>query len=615
MSDNKQKIDLAEDIDATKARFDAERDKRLRDDATSQYAVLNEEMKIDPWMSVKERAPVKDHVTYTFLGGGWAGLIMAAELAKKGIEDIRIIDRAGDVGGVWYWNRYPGLMCDSTALVYLPLLEETGHMPTKKYAYQPEILEHAQRIAKLYKLYDHSLFHTEITEARWSDDDKVWHISTNRGDEFTSKYFGMGTGFLSTPKVPGIPGVETFKGKAFHSARWDYDFTGGSPEDDNLSGLAGKRVGIIGTGASTIQLTDAVSKSAAETFVFQRTPSAVHVRGNGPTDKEEFDSFSSTPGWQKAAHKEFVRGFAGLFAQPYIMSPVYENLKFGFDKDPFLAIASGVRNTIMSVPPAEQNPETIGAALEKLDLDAVSYVHEHTSNIVDDPETAEKLKPWYRPMCKRPTWNDYYLQSYNRPNTHLVDTDGQGVKEITENGIVANGKEYPLDCIIYASGYDFQRTSLKALNFDVIGKGGRTLNEYWQDGLRTLHGSHVNGFPNMFLVQLAQGGDFPANIPTCWTEIAERTAIVVDYMEQNGIDCVMADQAYEEAWVDLIASAEPVPDLRDCTPGLLSHEGSTDPKLAALQGYPEGARTFYALMSTWQNSGEFEGLCFEGMSS
>jgi cyclohexanone monooxygenase len=230
---------------------------------------------------------------------------------------------------------------------------------------------------------------------------------------------------------------------------------------------------------------------------------------------------------------------------------------------------------------------------------------------VEDQETADKLKPWYRPMCKRPTWNDYYPQSYNRPNTHLVDTDGKGVTEITEKGLIANGKEYELDCIIFASGYDFERTSIKSLNFDVIGKDGEKLEDHWKDGLRTLHGSHVNGFPNLFLVQLAQGGDFPANIPTCWTEIAERTAFIVDHMEQNNIASVMADADYEKAWTDLISSAQPVPDLRDCTPGLLSHEGSTDPKLAALQGYPEGARSFYALMSTWQDSGDFEGLSYE----
>lgn len=304
------------DADTVLRRFAEEREKRLRPEGFGQYLGLTQDMDRDPWTQRQAREPVADHVTFTFVGGGWAGLLTGAELAKRGIHDVRIIDRAGDFGGVWYWNRYPGVMCDSPAALYLPLLEETGHMPSMKYAFQPEILEHCQRIGRQFGLYDKALFHTSVERAEWDEAARLWRITTDRGDSFTSTYLSLGLGFFSTPKLPGISGIETFKGKAFHAARWDYEYTGGSPADPRLDKLADKRVAVIGTGATAIQCIGPVSETAKELYVFQRTPSAVSPRGNGPVDEAWFRSIA-TPGWQKRYNDAYVRDWTGLWGQPF----------------------------------------------------------------------------------------------------------------------------------------------------------------------------------------------------------------------------------------------------------------------------------------------------------
>lgn len=593
------------DADEVLRRFAEEREKRLRPEGFGQYLRLTEDMDRDPWTERQERPPVADHVTFTFVGGGWAGLLTGAELAKRGIHDVRIIDRAGDFGGVWYWNRYPGVMCDSPAALYLPLLEETGHTPSMKYAFQPEILEHCQRIGRHFGLYDKALFHTSVERAEWDEAARLWRITTDRGDSFTSTYLSLGLGFFSTPKLPGIPGIETFKGKAFHAARWDYDYTGGSPADPRLDKLTDKRVAVIGTGATAIQCIGPVSETAKELYVFQRTPSAVSPRGNGPVDEAWFRSIA-TPGWQKRYHDAYVRDWTGLWGQPFSLEPSLDPLD-----DDFAKFAARLRSVILSVPAEIRNPVTVKAALDKASVEIVSEVHEYIRGMVSDPDTAEKLLPWYRPLCKRPTFNDDYLHAYNRPGTQLVDTDGKGVEAITETAVIANGTEHPVDCIIYASGFEFAKDPLRALKFEVLGVDGVDLRSHWAQGVRSLHGLHTRGFPNMFTVQLAQGADFAANVPTGWQDAGETIALIVDHMLQHGLTRVEVEEADELAWSQQIAATPPMPDTRDCTPGLLTFEGGTDPRIALLSGVPEGPRGFFAMMAGWKWSGDFAGLEFQ----
>jgi len=332
---------------------------------------------------------------------------------------VRIIEKGGDFGGTWYWNRYPGAQCDTASFVYMPLLEETGHMPTEKYAHAPEILEHCQRIGKQFELYANALFHTEVTDLEWDAGRSRWIIRTNRGDEFTAQFLGMGTGPLHVPKLPGIPGIESFRGHSFHTSRWDYDYTGGDPNGAPMEKLADKRVAIIGTGATAVQCVPHLARACQELYVFQRTPSSVDVRDNRPTDPEWFAEIA-TPGWQQRWLENFTANqTGGIVADDLVM-------------DGWTDLARRVREKIMSLPAEEFTPEGMLAAYEDSDFEKMEEIRNRVDSIVEDPETAQALKAWYRQLCKRPCFHDEYLDAYNEPGTHLVDTDGSSLLQVEE---------------------------------------------------------------------------------------------------------------------------------------------------------------------------------------
>ena len=253
------------DPDALRQKYQLERDKRIRQDGNAQYVELAGAFAAyleDPYTDPVDRPPMTDDVRVAIIGGGFAGLITGARLTEAGIDDFRIIEKGGDFGGTWYWNRYPGAQCDVESYVYLPLLEETSYVPSEKYVRAPEILEHCHRIARHFKLYERSCLSTEVTAIEWDDARLRWTITTNRGDRLSAQFLVMGNGPLHRPKLPGIPGIETFEGHSFHTSRWDYAYTGGD-SNGGLDGLADKRVGIIGTGATAVQVIPHVAASAA----------------------------------------------------------------------------------------------------------------------------------------------------------------------------------------------------------------------------------------------------------------------------------------------------------------------------------------------------------------
>ncbi|MEV4898933.1 NAD(P)/FAD-dependent oxidoreductase, partial [Nonomuraea sp. NPDC055795] len=300
------------DKHALRARYRQERDKRLRPDGNDQYLRLTGRFASyadDPYTPRAPREPKDDHVTVAFVGGGFAGLVTGARLKEAGVADVRIVEKGGDFGGTWYWNRYPGAQCDTASFVYMPLLEELGHMPTEKYAHAPEILEHCRRIGKHYGLYDNALFHTEVTGLEWDDERALWTVTTDRGDRFTARFVAMGVGPLHVPKLPGIPGIDSFAGHSFHTSRWDYGYTGGDPAGAPMDRLAGKRVAVIGTGATAVQCVPHLARACAELYVFQRTPSSVDVRDNRPTDPEWFAGIA-TPGWQRRWLENFTHSYS-----------------------------------------------------------------------------------------------------------------------------------------------------------------------------------------------------------------------------------------------------------------------------------------------------------------
>ena len=530
------------DKDALKARYRQERDKRLRPDGNAQYQRLTGRFAhyaVDPYLPVEPRDPITDDVTVAIIGGGFAGLLSGARLAEAGVTSARIIDKGGDFGGTWYWNRYPGAQCDTASMVYMPLLEETGHMPTEKYAHGPEILEHCQRIGKHFGLYDGALFHTEVTGLEWDEARARWVVRTDRGDEFTAQFLSMGTGPLHVPKLPGVPGIDEFEGHAFHTSRWDYSYTGGDPTGAPMTGLADKRVAVIGTGATAVQCVPRLAHHAGELFVFQRTPSSVDVRGNHPIDPEWFAGIA-TPGWQQRWLENFTMNQTGALVEEDLVM------------DGWTELARRILHRIASLEGPVDLPR-IMEAVEDADFEKMEQIRARCDEVVEAPETAQKLKAWYRQLCKRPCFHDEYLQAYNNPNVHLVDTDGKGVERITPTGVVVSGVEHEVDCIIFASGFEVGTPFTERAGYDPVGRGGRRLSQYWADGMRTLHGMHVHGFPNLFITQLGHGANLVSNVPHNFTETSRAVAAVVRHAVEGGHRVVEVTEDAEQAWMELIS--------------------------------------------------------------
>ncbi len=598
MSTTNDELDLA----TIRAKYDEEREKRLRAEGNEQYVEPVGRFAHyleDPYVEVVEREPLFDEVTVAFIGGGFAGLVTGAKLKQAGIDDVRIIEKGGDFGGTWYWNRYPGAQCDTASFIYLPLLEETGHMPSEKYTHAPEILEHCRRIGRNFDLYENACLSTEVTDLEWDEHRSRWIIRTNRGDEMRAKYVAMGTGPLHRPKLPGIPGIERFEGQSFHTSRWDYDYTGGSPAGDPMVNLADKRVGIIGTGATAVQCVPPLARDAGELFVFQRTPSSIDVRNNVPTDPDWFATLE--PGWQDEWLMNFTTLQTGGFADEDLVM------------DGWTDISQRIRDKVLEHPENGFGPEAMLAAYHASDDEKMAEIRARVDAIVKDPKTAEALKPWFRQLCKRPCFHDQYLDAYNVPTAHLVHTDGKGVEEITETGVVVNGEHFELDLLIYASGFEVGTEFTRRAGFDMTGRNGEKLSEHWADGMMSLHGIHVHGFPNAFVVGPSQGANLISNVPHNLTEAGKTIGAIIGHAEAIGAREVEVDAAAEAAWVAKLEAggrtfgADPT-----CTPGYYNNEGQDAGRAGLLNrlGYPEGPVAYFEYIDRWRTSGDFEGLDF-----
>lgn len=590
------------DRDALRAKYRQERDKRLRADGNEQYVQPTgrfANLLEDPYVARVERDPVLEDVEVVFIGGGFAGLTTGARLKAAGVDDVRIIETGGDFGGAWYWNRYPGAMCDTAAMIYLPLLEETGHMPSHKYTPAGEIFEHARRIGKQFGLYDGALFSTEVTSLDWHDGSSRWIVRTNRGDVLRARFVAMGTGPLNRPKLPGIPGIESFGGHAFHTSRWDYDYTGGDPNGAPLDGLRDKRVGIVGTGATAVQCIPHLARSAQELFVFQRTPSSIDVRNNHEIDPDWFATLE--PGWQQQWLMNFTTLQTGGFADEDLV------------KDGWTDIAQRIRDRIVAAMSngEEFTPETMVRAFEDSDDEKMEEIRARVDTIVGDATTAAALKPWYRQLCKRPCFHDEYLQAYNEPGAHLVDTDGKGVTRIDETGAWVGDVHYELDCLIFASGFEVGTEYARRAGFETTGRDGVTLTERWAEGMQSLHGIHVHGFPNLFIVGPSQGANLISNITHNLTEAGTTIAAIVAHAVEVGATEVEVTADAEREWVAMLESntmsflGNP-----DCTPGYYNNEGKPVGRRERLNmsGYPQGPVAYFQYIERWRSSGEFTGL-------
>ena len=594
--------DLGFDPEALRARYREERDKRLRADGNAQYADMTGKFAHfldDPYIETPiDRAPVTDEIEVVVIGGGFGGLLAGARLREAGIEDVRLIEKGGEVGGTWYWNRYPGAACDIESYVYLPLLEETGFMPARKYAVGPEIRAYSRRIAERYDLLKDALLQTEVTDLAWDEDARRWTVSTDRGDALRARYVIMANGPLHRPKLPGIPGIETFEGHSFHTSRWDYDYTGGDATGD-LTGLADKRVGIIGTGATAVQVVPHLAASAKELYVFQRTPSSIDVRGDRPTDQEWVGNLE--PGWHRHRMENFNTLVSGGWADEDLVADGWTDIIRSLGIVARLKAAKGDASAAL-------NDDLVQLA----DFKKMEAVRARVDEVVEDDATADALKPWYNQFCKRPCFHDDYLPAFNGENVHLVDTGGKGVERITPGGVVVDGREYPLDCLIFATGFEVGTNSSRRWGYHLRGIGGRTLEEKWSSGGRTLHGMTIAGFPNCFLFSQVQSG-FTANYPHALSEQASHAAHIIAEVNARGATRVEPTTQAEQAWTDEILAA--VLDrrkfLEECTPGYYNGEGQLSPLAASFSPYGKGSTAFFAMLSAWRAAGDLAGLTVE----
>ena len=615
--------------DELRQKYRLERDKRVRVDGNDQYLEVKGDFSYfveDPYI---DEEISRDSLEKTFhtviIGGGFGGVLSGARLREQGIDDFRIIEKGGDFGGTWYWNRYPGASCDIESYIYFPLLEETSFIPKRKYTDAAETLDYFKVLSDKFSLKENALFQTEVNEVKWISDEKLWFIKTNRKDSIKARYVIHANGFLNRPKLPAMKGINDYQGHTFHTSRWDYAYTGGN-SNGNLNNLRDKKVAIIGTGATAVQCVPHLAAGAKKLYVFQRTPSSIDERNNSNTDIDWFNSQKS--GWQKERKENFEGFLTGNFTDKDLVNDgwteIFRTILGGLIKNgpsklvllswvltaPFyknfykVGLRTYIRNKFMNF----VTREDINKKVEIVDFQKMEKVRARADALVNDPKTAESLKPYYRQLCKRPCFHDEYLQAFNNDNVELIDTDGQGVKELSAEGIIHDGKEYKVDCIIFASGFEVGTDYSRRCGYQVSGIDGITLSEKWKDGLATFHGIHSKGFPNSFFYGPGQG-PMTANFTHSLDEQSAHVAYILKQLDKKNMKYVEASEEAESDWINtIISKARNMQSFQEaCTPGYYNNEGkpNTNP---ANNTYGGGALEYFKLLKDWRKNNKLQGL-------
>ncbi len=583
------------DREALRRKYLEERDRRLREDGADQYILpgaASGKFGVyveDPYAKGElTRDAVVKEVDVLMVGGGFGGLLMGTHLRELDIDEFLIVDNGADFGGTWYWNRYPGVACDIESYIYMPMLERLGKMATLRYASGPEILRHCQDIAEHFRLYPKALFHTKVTEMRWDQARKRWRVTTDRADKITARFVAVSTGPLNQPKLPGVPGLEVFKGRAFHTSRWDYDYTGGDAHG-GLTKLSDKRVGIIGTGSTALQCIPHLGQWAKRLHVFQRTPSSIQPRDNRPTDPEWVKGLK--PGWQAQRAGNFTSIISGVHVDEDMVQDGWtRTFRLLFDN-------AGV--------PAEK----LADVMETNDLRKMEQIRRAIDEVVEDKQTADALKPYYGLMCKRLGFSDDYLQTFNRPNTTLVDTRGNGVERITENGVIVDGKDYELDCLIFATGFEWLTEHKVGSGFEIYGRNGLPQSKAWEEGVLSLYGIHSRDYPNRFAICNSQQPQ-TANFVHMLDVVTAHLAHLIRHCLDKAIDTVEPTQQAQDAWVDLVVKMNESRQayFQNCTPGYYNHEGEFSLKTARNGSYIGSFPDFATMLEQQRQARSYEGL-------
>jgi cation diffusion facilitator CzcD-associated flavoprotein CzcO len=600
------------DIPSMREKYRQERDRRMHSAGQKQYVRpvgdFEESYEADPHMPVVPREPVSRDIDAVILGGGISGVLAGVELRKAGVSDLCNIDLAGDFGGVWYWNRYPGIQCDNDAYCYLPLLEEMGHMPASKFSEGWEIYEYIQRIARRFKLYDQALFHTLVKGVRWDEGIQRWRITSDRGDDIRARFVIMANGLLNIPKLPGIPGIHDFQGKMFHTARWEYDYTGGDWKNPVLDKLADKRVAIIGTGATAIQAIPHLGKYAKQLYVLQRTPSTVDVRRNTPTDSEWVKSLQ--PGWQQERQVNFHQA-----AMEGLLPPGAPDLVCDF----WTELARNLTAQLEAEGWPEITPVEYAARREVMDYQVMERLRRRVDSIVRHKATAEALKPYYRFLCKRPLSNETYLDTFNLPNVKLIDVSAtRGVEGMTASGFIADGVEHEIDCMIFASGFEVTSDLDRRWGIPTYeGRSGLSIYDHWNEEYKTLHGMMTHNFPNQFFVGYYQGG-LNATTTEQYRQQCHHIAYIISEALARGATSVEPSLEAQTAWVEHMRATaiDNSQFLRECTPSYFNNEGEAQLTSSGVEKYRfylgepygPGWNAFQKLMREWRDSGDLAGL-------
>ena len=572
-------------------KYIAERDKRLLAEGVDQYVAVEDKFADyddDPYVEPGfTREAVSEDVDVVVVGGGFSGLLVANALLKQGIADIRVIEKGGDFGGTWYWNRYPGCRCDVESYSYMPLLEDHGEMPSEKYATATEIFEHSRRLGRSLGLYEKSYFQTGVTGMSWDEGAARWIIRTSRNDTIRSRFVSISTGILSRPKLPGIAGIDSFKGHSFHTSRWDYSYTGGDCTG-NLNKLHDKRVAIIGTGAIAAQAIPHLGAACQHLYVVQRTPAAVDARNNKPTDASWWNSLEK--GWWERRAANFESFLIGI---PQKEDLVADGWTYGWAK---LSAASQIEGLSAD----EQKRLRQLADFERMD-----EIRSRIDSIVQDPVTAEALKPYFNWMCKRPLFVDGYFETFNRPNVTLLNIAGKGLDRITENAIVFEGKSYEVDYIIYGSGFEVAAAADRAGGMEVTGAGGQTLAEYWRGGMKSLHGMFVHGFPNLGIINALKQAGITWNITYMMRKQSEHFAAVVKSCIDAGIEVFDLKPEAEVNWKETLRRKASIDEnfLRNCTPGYYNNEGKEQSNSIWISAYGGGPFEYMNVLEEWRSKG------------